>query len=41
VPPAEKTRRTGLAKWIRRSAIPIIVGWFAFVVLLNVAVPQL
>jgi RND superfamily putative drug exporter len=41
VPPAEKTRRTGLAKWIRRSAIPIIVGWFALVVLLNVAVPQL
>ena len=41
MPPAEKTRRTGLAKWIRRSAIPIIVGWFALVVLLNVAVPQL
>jgi RND superfamily putative drug exporter len=41
VPPAEKTRRTGLATWIRRLAIPIIVGWIALVVLLNVAVPQL
>jgi RND superfamily putative drug exporter len=41
VPPAEKTRRAGLAPWIRRFAVPIIVGWIALVVLLNVAVPQL
>ena len=41
MPAAEKTRRTGLAQWIRRSAIPIIIGWIALVVLLNVAVPQL
>jgi putative drug exporter of the RND superfamily len=30
-----------LATWIRRLAIPIILGWVALVVLLNVAVPQL
>jgi RND superfamily putative drug exporter len=41
VPPAEKTRRAGLAPWIRRFAVPIIVGWIALVVLLNVTVPQL
>ena len=41
MPPAEKTRRAGLAPWIRRFAVPIIVGWIALVVLLNVAVPQL
>jgi putative drug exporter of the RND superfamily len=41
VPQTEQTRRTGLATWIRRLAIPIILGWVALVVLLNVAVPQL
>ena len=41
MPPAEKTRRTGLAKWIRRLAVPIIIGWIALVVVLNVTVPQL
>jgi putative drug exporter of the RND superfamily len=41
VPQTEQTRRTGLAKWIRRMAIPIIVGWIALVALLNVTVPQL
>jgi len=41
VTPAEQTKRTGLAKWIRRLSIPIIVGWIAVVALLNVAVPQL
>ena len=40
-PAAEQTRRTGLAKWIRRLSIPIIVGWIAVVALLNVTVPQL
>ncbi len=39
--PTEQTRRTVLAKWIRRLAIPIIVGWIALIVALNVAVPQL
>ncbi|MDT5181810.1 MAG: putative drug exporter of the superfamily, partial [Mycobacterium sp.] len=33
--------RTGLARWIRRLAVPIIVGWIAIVALLNVTVPQL
>jgi putative drug exporter of the RND superfamily len=40
-PAAERTRRTGLAKWIRRLAIPIIIGWILLVAVLNVAVPQL
>ena len=40
-PAAEQTRRTGLAKWIRRLSIPIIVGWIAVVALLNLVVPQL
>jgi putative drug exporter of the RND superfamily len=37
-PPAQ---RGAIAKWIRRLAIPIILGWIAIVVVLNVAVPQL
>jgi putative drug exporter of the RND superfamily len=41
ITPTGRTRRAGLAKWIRRLSIPIIVGWIALVVLLNVAVPQL
>jgi RND superfamily putative drug exporter len=40
-PAAEQTRRSALAKWIRRLAIPIIVGWVALVVLMNLTVPQL
>jgi RND superfamily putative drug exporter len=36
-----QTWRTGLAKWIRRLAIPIIVGWIALIVVLNATVPQL
>ena len=34
-------RRGGLAKWIRRLAIPIILGWLALIAVLNVTVPQL
>jgi RND superfamily putative drug exporter len=34
-------QRSALAKWIRRLAVPIIVGWIALLVILNVAVPQL
>ena len=41
VTPTKPTPRTGLAKWIRRLAIPIIVGWITLIALLNVAVPQL
>ena len=39
--PAQQPRRTGLAKWIRRLAVPIIVGWIALIAVLNVTVPQL
>ncbi|KUH93193.1 MMPL family transporter [Mycobacterium sp. IS-3022] len=35
------SRRSPLAKWIRRLAIPIIVGWVALIAVLNVTVPQL
>ena len=41
VPPTEQAQRTGLAKWIRRLAIPIIVGWIALIAVLTVTVPQL
>ena len=39
--PAEQPRGTGVARWIRRFAVPIIVGWIALIAVLNVAVPQL
>jgi len=32
---------TSVARWIRRLAIPIVVGWLLLVVALNVVVPQL
>ena len=28
----DQAHRTGLAKWIRRLAIPIIFGWIALIV---------
>ncbi|OLO98595.1 hypothetical protein BVU76_30050, partial [Mycolicibacterium porcinum] len=31
----------GIAKWIRRLAVPIIIGWIAVIGVLNVIVPQL
>ncbi|TVX89389.1 MMPL family transporter, partial [Mycolicibacterium porcinum] len=31
----------GIAKWIRRLAVPIIIGWIAVIGILNVIVPQL
>ncbi len=34
-------RRDFLAKWIRRLAVPIIVGWIALIVVMNTSVPQL
>ena len=37
----DQAQRTGLAKWIRRLAIPIIFGWIALIVALNITVPQL
>src|SRR6476661_5926298 len=38
---AEQQRRSGMARWIRRLALPIIIGWVALIVALNVSVPQL
>ncbi|MFG1929874.1 RND family transporter [Mycobacterium sp. NPDC048908] len=38
---ADKSPRLGIAKWIRRLAIPIILGWVALIVFLNLTVPQL
>jgi RND superfamily putative drug exporter len=39
--PAEQPRRSGIARWIRRLSVPIIVGWVALIVVLTVTVPQL
>ncbi len=38
---AEQPRRIAVARWIRRLAVPIIVGWVALIAVLNVTVPQL
>ncbi|MGV0746541.1 MMPL family transporter, partial [Mycolicibacterium sp. XJ870] len=35
------TNHGGIAKWIRRLAIPIIIGWVAIIAVLNTIVPQL
>ena len=37
----EEQHRSGLAKWIRRLAIPIILFWVLLVGALNATVPQL
>ncbi|BBX02284.1 hypothetical protein BST36_09240 [Mycolicibacterium moriokaense] len=39
--PPVHDRRTGIAKWIRRLAVPIIIGWVVIVGILNSTVPQL
>ncbi|GAS87350.1 MMPL/RND family transporter [Mycolicibacterium brisbanense] len=39
--PPEHANHGGLAKWIRRLALPIILGWIAIIVVLNAVVPQL
>jgi putative drug exporter of the RND superfamily len=36
-----QANHTGLAKWIRRLAVPVILGWLAVVVILNITVPPL
>ncbi|MGV0745821.1 MMPL/RND family transporter [Mycolicibacterium sp. XJ870] len=41
VPAAQTSKHTGIARWIRRLAIPIIVGWIALVGVLSFTVPQL
>ncbi|MBI3228608.1 MAG: MMPL family transporter [Mycolicibacterium cosmeticum] len=40
-PHATEHDRRGIAKWVRTLAVPVIIGWIALVVLLNVIVPQL
>ena len=39
--PVDTTQPTGVAKWIRRLSIPIILGWIAIIAVVNVVVPQL
>ncbi|WP_131812412.1 hypothetical protein, partial [Mycolicibacterium fortuitum] len=38
---AQPAQHGGIAKWIRRLAVPIIIGWIAVIAVLNVIVPQL
>ncbi|GAS91522.1 MMPL/RND family transporter [Mycolicibacterium brisbanense] len=40
-PSKSTTTHTGVARWIRRLAVPIILGWIGLVVVLNMTVPQL
>ncbi len=39
--PVDTTQPTGVAKWIRRLSIPIILGWIAIIGVVNTVVPQL
>jgi putative drug exporter of the RND superfamily len=39
--PDEQPRRSGIARWIRRLAVPIILGWIALIVVLSLTVPTL
>ncbi|MCX2933414.1 RND family transporter [Mycobacterium sp. CVI_P3] len=36
-----EAKRSAIATWTRRLAVPIIVGWIAAVAILNTAIPQL
>ncbi|MCV7068683.1 MMPL family transporter, partial [Mycolicibacterium farcinogenes] len=38
---AQPAQHGGIAKWIRRLAIPIIIGWVAIIGVFNTIVPQL
>lgn len=40
-PPPKPVARTGPARWIRRFAVPIIIGWILLVAVLSLTVPQL
>ncbi|MGV9798091.1 MMPL/RND family transporter [Mycobacterium sp. NPDC003449] len=40
-PAAPTSSHSGIARWIRRLAIPIIVAWIGLIVVLSMAVPQL
>ncbi|OBG42041.1 RND family transporter [Mycolicibacterium fortuitum] len=39
--PPRHAQHGGIAKWIRRLAVPIIIGWIALIGVLNTIVPQL
>ncbi len=39
--PAEQPQRSGIARWIRRLAVPIILGWIGLIVALTLTVPSL
>ncbi|MDT5331101.1 MAG: putative drug exporter of the superfamily, partial [Mycobacterium sp.] len=39
--PAERPQRSGIARWIRRLAVPIILGWIGLIVVLSLTVPSL
>ncbi|WP_157521246.1 MMPL family transporter, partial [Mycobacterium sp. ACS4331] len=39
--PATNPRHSGIAKWIRTLAVPIVLAWVAIIAVLNTAVPQL
>ena len=41
MPPTEHHGRDGIAKWIRRLAVPIVVVWIFIIAVLNTVVPQL
>ena len=41
VPVEAHQRRSWVARWIRRLAVPIIIGWIALIAILNATVPQL
>ena len=41
IPVAQPAHRGGIALWIRRLALPIIIGWVVVIGFLNVSVPQL
>ncbi|TXI65055.1 RND family transporter, partial [Mycolicibacterium mageritense] len=40
-PPPRHADHRGIAKWIRRLALPIIIGWIAVIGVFNTIVPQL
>ncbi|OFJ51342.1 MMPL/RND family transporter [Mycolicibacterium grossiae] len=39
--PDRAPHHSGIARWIRRLAVPIILGWIALIAVLNMTVPQL
>ena len=39
--PVGHRRGEGIPRWIRHLALPIILGWIALTVVLNVTIPQL